>query len=90
MRVRYFAASVDPPATNAGFAASLGVDVLILSDPDRAVARAYGVLSSSGYPQRWTFYIGGDGRILEIDTKVNPRTHGQDVVAKVKALNPEA
>jgi peroxiredoxin len=44
------------------------------------------VLGVSGFPLRWTFYIGADGRILEIDKKVNASTHGRDVVAKLQAL----
>jgi peroxiredoxin Q/BCP len=83
---RYFGASVDSTDTNARFAKSLGIDYPILSDPTRAVARAYGVLGRSGYASRWTFYIGADGRILDIDKKVNPSTHGADVAAKLTDL----
>jgi peroxiredoxin Q/BCP len=50
------------------------------------VARAYGVLGPSGYASRWTFYIGADGRILDIDTKVSAASHGSDVVAKLTDL----
>jgi len=54
---------------------------------DRAAIRtAYGVLAPSGYASRWTFYIGADGRILDIDKKVNAATHGPTVVARVAAL----
>jgi peroxiredoxin Q/BCP len=87
MRVRYFAASVDSAAANARFAESLGIDYPILSDPTREVARAYGVLGATGFPDRWTFYIGADGRILDIDTSVHTRSHGADVVEKLKALS---
>jgi len=83
--VRYFGASVDSPETNARFAASIGVDYPILSDPEKTVARAYGVLGASGFASRWTFYIGDDGRILDIDRKVSAASHGRDVVAKVKS-----
>jgi len=82
--VRYFAASVDAPETNAKFAASLGIDYPILSDPTKAVARAYGVLAPSGMASRWTFYIGGDGRVLDIDKKVHAASHGADVVKRLQ------
>ena len=36
--------------------------------------------------QRWTFYIGPDGRILDIDQKVSPSTAGEDVVKRLEAL----
>jgi hypothetical protein len=33
---------------------------------------------------RWTFYVGPDGKIIAIDTVVNPASSGQDIVAKLK------
>jgi len=84
--VRYFGASVDSAEKNARFAASLGIDYPILSDPTKDVARAYGVLAPSGFAWRWTFYIGADGRILDINKKVSASSHGADVVAKLTDL----
>jgi peroxiredoxin Q/BCP len=84
--VSYFAASVDSAETNRRFAESLGLSYPILSDATKEVARAYGVLSASGYASRWTFYIGADGRILDIDTKVSAASHGRDIVAKLTEL----
>jgi peroxiredoxin Q/BCP len=77
--VAYFGASVDRPETNRKFAESMGIDYPILSDPGRSVARAYGVLGPSGFPSRWTFYIGKDGRIQQIDKGVRTGTHGLDI-----------
>lgn len=88
-RVQYFAASVDSPETNAKFAASLGLDYPILSDPGKNVARAFGVLSASGYASRWTFYIGSDGRILDVDKHVNASTHGPAIAARLGELGIE-
>ena len=88
--VRYFGVSVDSPSTNARFAASLGIDYPILSDPTREVARAYGVLARSGYASRRTFYIGMDGRLLDVDRSVHPSSHGADVAAKLEALGVPA
>ena len=84
--VRYFAASVDSETANAKFARSLGVDYPILSDPTKATARAYGVLGLVGLASRWTFYIGADGRILEIDKHVSAGKHGEDVVATLSRI----
>ena len=86
LNVRYFAASVDSADVNRRFADSLGLSYPILSDATKEVARAYGVLAPSGYASRWTFYIGADGRILDIDTKVSAASHGSDVVAKLTDL----
>ena len=85
-KAQCFAASVDAPATNAEFAGALGLTYPILSDPDKRVARAYGVLGASGFASRWTFYIGVDGRILYIDRQVRTSSHGSDVAARLKEL----
>jgi peroxiredoxin Q/BCP len=81
--VSRFAASVDTADANRRFAESLALSYPILSDATKGVARAYGVLAPSGYASRWTFYIGADGRILDIDKKVSAAFHGRDVVAKL-------
>ena len=78
---------MDDAATNKKFAESVEADYVILSDPDKKVAAAYGVLHPERpMAQRWTFYIGPDGRILDIDTSVNAKTAGQDVVTRLEAL----
>ena len=83
----YFAASTDTAETNKKYAESLRLDYPILSDPDKSVAKAFGVVNIiRPYPQRWTFYIGKDGKILAIDKSVKPASHGADVVAKLKEL----
>ena len=86
MNVAFFGASVDSAATNRAFARSFRLDFPILSDPDTTTARAYGVLGASGYALRWTFYIGVDGRILDIDTRVHVRSHGPDVERRLNVL----
>ena len=57
-----------------------------LSDPEKKVAEAYGVLMPVGVANRWTFYIGPDGKILDIDRQVKASTSGDDMVAKLTAL----
>lgn len=37
-------------------------------------------------PERWTFYIGKDGKILYVDRQVKAATAGQDAVARLKEL----
>ena len=39
-----------------------------------------------GLANRWTFYIGKDGRILFIDKQVKPDTAGADVAKKLAEL----
>ena len=55
--------------------------------PTRETAKAYGLVTrDTGYPSRWTYYIGKNGKILFIDTKVKAGTHGKDIAAKLKEL----
>ena len=83
----YFAASVDPPEINKTFAESLGADYPVLSDPDRRVATAYGVVDADqAFASRWTFYIGVDGRISYIDKGVSPAAHGKAIAEKLAEL----
>ena len=82
----HFAASVDDAETNRKFAESLQADYPILSDPDKKAAAAYGVLGASGFAARTTFYIGPDGKILDIDRKISIKTAGEDVVRKLGEL----
>ena len=87
LKVAYFTASVDAPDQNEKFAKSLDLDYPILSDPDKSVAKEYGVLNPErGFANRWTFYIDKEGVIKEIDKKVNAPQAGPDIAAKLKEL----
>lgn len=84
----YFAASCDDVETNTKFAESLELDYPILSDPDREVVEDWGMIKSGGKnAPRWTFYVGKDGKILEIDKSVSPRTYGDTIAAKLLDLD---
>jgi peroxiredoxin Q/BCP len=88
--VAYFTASADTPELNKKFAESLGLDYPILSDPDKDVAKAYGVIHAGrAVPERWTFYIDKEGVIRAIDKTVKAGQHGSDVAAKLKELGVE-
>ena len=39
-----------------------------------------------GFANRWTFYIGADGKILYIEKSVKASTAGADVAAKLAEL----
>jgi peroxiredoxin Q/BCP len=86
--------SVDTLADNTAFAKKENADFPILADPTKETAGKYGVLRSLGnlgeVANRWTFYIGPDGRIQQIDKKVNPAESGKDIVANLQALKVPA
>jgi peroxiredoxin Q/BCP len=87
LKVAYFTASVDTPEENKRFAESLDLDYPILSDPEKTVANAYGVLNPArGMANRWTFYIDKEGIIKAIDKTVNAPQAGEDIAAKLKEL----
>jgi len=84
-------ASVDDVDTNTRFAAEHKADFPILADPGKTTAKAYGVIRTDVPPDRqlasrWTFYIGPDGKILDIVKKVNAKTAGADLAAKLAEL----
>jgi peroxiredoxin Q/BCP len=101
--VSYFMASVDPLDKNIEFAKATSVDLggqrgvvekkeadfPILSDPTKGTATAYGVLGPSGLANRWTFYIGKDGKVLAIEKTIKPATSAEDMAAKLGELNVE-
>jgi len=63
----------------------LELDYPILSDPDKDVARSYGVLNGD-YAARHTIYIDIDGKIAYVDSKVSPSTAGSDVASRLAEL----
>jgi len=84
--VAYFMASVDDEAKNKAFAEQEQANFPMLSDPEKKVATAYGVLNQGGRANRWTFYIAPDGTIQYIEKKVNVQTAGADLAAKLEEL----
>lgn len=85
--VAYFTASVDDPEKNKEFAKSLDLDYPILSDPGKEVAKAYGVVHEGReVAERWTFYVGLDGKILAIDKEVKAPEHGEAIAERLKEL----
>ena len=89
--ITYFMASVDDVEQNTKFAQMHEADFPILADPTKATAMKYGVIRTDVPPEkqfaaRWTFYIGPDGRIKDIDKAPNTATAGQVMIAKLDAL----
>jgi|SRR5688572_2447292 len=89
--VTYFMASTDPlegERGNIAFAKAYNADFPMLSDPNKDVAKAYGVLNQRGTAARWTFYIDKQGKIAFIDTGVSQRTatSAEDMIAKMEEL----
>jgi peroxiredoxin Q/BCP len=85
--VAYFMASVDTPEKNKAFAEQEQANFPMLSDPDRKVAAAYGVLTNpTGVAKRWTFFIGPDGKIQHIETVGHTADAGTFLSTKLAEL----
>ncbi len=83
--------SIDTLEQNTAFAKQENADFPLLADPTQKTANQYGVLRDYGgdlgkLANRWTFYIGTDGKILAIDKTVRPASSGEDIVSKLKEL----
>lgn len=59
----------------------------MLADADGSVAKAYGVRHPvMGFPRRFTFYIGKDGKLLHVDREVKAGTAGPDMAKRLAEL----
>jgi peroxiredoxin Q/BCP len=85
--IQLFAASCDTASTNIRYARALELDYVILSDPGKEVAEAYGVVHEErSLPERWTFIIGTDGKLMDIITDVDTGTHGAQIAKRLHEL----
>jgi peroxiredoxin Q/BCP len=72
--------SVDDIATQKRFKAENELPFELLSDSDKKVSRAFGVLNPEGtLSQRKTFIIDPDGKIAHIFDQVNVSQHAEEV-----------
>ncbi len=82
-------ASVDNIEDNTAFAAKNQAKFPIISDANKTVAKAYGVMSVLGFAKRWTYYIDPQGLVVMIDKDINPATAGRDIVKNLGTLGVE-
>lgn len=83
-------ASTGNPASQASFREKCDLSFPLVSDPDRSVAKSYGVLGGLtgllGLTSRTSFLIGKDGRVEKVYGGVNPSNHAQQVLDELKKL----
>jgi thioredoxin-dependent peroxiredoxin len=80
--------SADSVATHSRFAASLGLQFRLLSDPDQRVSKQYASKDAGGYNRRTVYVIGPDGRVKYRNMKFNaldPRSYSE-LGAAVKSV----
>jgi peroxiredoxin Q/BCP len=76
--------SVDDLAAQKEFAEKCSIPFPLLADPTKATTKAYGVLNRFGEAKRVTFFIGADGRVVDIVEGSKPDPHVER--AKVRFL----
>lgn len=82
-----WAVSVDPAQEQVLFAAKLGLQFPLLSDTDRKLSLLYGAAQDkTDMASRQSVLIDKNGIVRWIDTDVNVKTHGADVLAKMREL----
>ena len=89
--------SRDKAKATKAFEEKYSLDFPLLSDPDHAVAEAYGIwVEKSMYGrkymgmQRSTFVIDADGKVAHVLAKANPKTHDDDVLKALEELHAPA
>ena len=79
--------SVDTVDSHKKFAEKNNLNFPLISDHDKRISNAYGVLSKDGSrTERITFVIGKDGRIAKVFTDVDVTKHTHEVVETLKQL----
>jgi peroxiredoxin Q/BCP len=76
--------SADSIESHKAFAAHHGLPFLLLSDPDGAIGKAYGVPFTLVH-KRQTFVIGADGVVRKVYRSVDVTTHADQVLDDLKA-----
>ena len=79
--------SLDSIQSHSKFASKYGLQFPLISDKDKRVANAYGVLKDTGTSaSRVTFIIDKSGKVAKIFPKVDVTKHTEEVVSALKEL----
>jgi len=86
--------SPDDEASHVAFRAKYNLPFTLLSDPDHAIAEAYGVWVERSFDgktfmgvERSTFVIDADGVLTTVMRGVNPDAHADDVLAALQGVD---
>ena len=85
--VNVYGVSIDDVASQAAFSKKQKLNFQLLSDPDGSAARKYGaIMKKRAFARRVTYVLDDQGILRHIDTKVDVRQHGADLVTLLKTL----
>jgi peroxiredoxin Q/BCP len=89
--------SPDPVKRVKKFHEGQGLNFTLLADEDHAICDAYGVWGEKSMygktywgAMRSTFIVDGDGTVVDVIEKASPKTHAQDVLARLERLDAAA
>ncbi|EQD76527.1 bacterioferritin comigratory protein [mine drainage metagenome] len=74
-KVEVVGVSVDDCPAQKAFAEKYGLPFRLVADPEKSVARAYGVLGPQGVARRVSFLLGPDHQVLEIVDSPKAEVH---------------
>ena len=77
--------STDTDESHKKFAEHHKLPFHLVSDPDGAIAKSYGVSNNGGFLSRHTIVIGPDGKVKKIYRSVDVSKHAAEVLADVKS-----
>ena len=85
-----FGVSVDSVESHKRFRTAQEFGFSLLADTEFKVSTQYsGIIENFNASKRTTFIIDKAGYIRAIDREVNTKTHGEDVVARLKTVLPK-
>ncbi|QQS38256.1 MAG: peroxiredoxin [Ignavibacteriales bacterium] len=84
--IKVFGISVDSQNSIIEFIDDHDLNFPLLSDEDKKVAEAYGVLNNIGLASRITFIIDKEGKISKILREVDVTTHAEEILELASQL----
>lgn len=85
--VQVIGVSADGWESHKQFAREHDLSFPLVEDPNNKIAQSYGVtVGGEGRNERVSFLINPEGRVAQVYTGINTKTHGQDVLKDVRAL----
>jgi peroxiredoxin Q/BCP len=77
--------SVDSVEDQKSFAEKCHLPFPLIADHDKTVAKRYGVLGLLGIAKRVTFFVGPDGRVVEVVQGMMPGPHVRRALERARA-----
>jgi peroxiredoxin Q/BCP len=84
--VRVYGVSLDSPESHRRFREKHGLNFPLLTDEVGRASEALGVLGERGYPNRVTFLLDAERKIMKVYPEVSPETHADEILEDAAEL----